>query len=56
MNVQTESFSSLPGLAPTQYRVSASVSTESAPASIMETPVVRPSSLGLVDEFEQEAA
>ena len=56
MNVQTQSFSSLPGLAPTQYRVSASASVVPAPPSVVEAPFVRPSSLGLMDEFEQEAA
>jgi hypothetical protein len=53
---QTQSYSSLPGLAPTPYRVSASASVISAPESIAEAPVVRPSTLGLTDEFEQEAA
>lgn len=56
MNVQTESPITLPRLAPTQYRVSGSVAIVPAPAGIVETPVVRPSSRGLPDEFEQEAA
>ena len=56
MNVPIQSSSRLPGLGPTQYRVSASVSVVPAPVSVVEAPFVRPSSLGLMDEFEQEAA
>ena len=56
MNVQTQSHSSLPGLAPTEHLVTAPTSVVPVPASISTANDVRPSSLGLVDEFEQEAA
>lgn len=56
MNTESKSDSTLPGLAPTRYQVLESVSAAPPAASIPEAPVVRPSSLGLIDEFEQEAA
>ena len=56
MNVETQPHSSLPGHAPTNYVVTAATSVVPAPASVLRAPGVRPSSLGLMDEFEQEAA
>ena len=56
MNVQTQSSFTPLLLAPTQYRVSASLFVILEPAPIVEVPDIRPSSLGLMDEFEQEAA
>ncbi len=56
MNSQAQSFSTLPGFAPAKYELTAPTSTAPPQPSMSTTPDVKPSSLGLQGEFEQEAA